>query len=374
MGDVKVIANYLPQFHVIPENSKWWGENFTDWIAVKKSSPTFLGHMQPRVPLNENYYSLDDVETIRWQASLAKKYGVYGFGIYHYWFSSEKILLQKPAELLLANKDIDIHYCFLWDNTSWTRTWSKSKFMNDWVPDFDNESTSIDADNGILAELIYGNESEWEKHFMYLLEFFQDERYIKIDNKPVFGIFQPRNDFRTVEKMVRYWDNLARKYGFAGVFCMSKDNWQHKNLEYKIRYAPFCTEKFWDSLVYRLKKIKSQKTDKPMYFDYDKMWNKIIKYAKKSDDATILSGFVDFDDTPRRARKARVIKGATPEKFGKYMYRLMEVAKRQNKEYVFCTAWNEWGESAYLEPDVHNGYQYIEALGNAINKINQNSD
>ena len=374
MSKIKVIANYLPQFHVIPENSKWWGENFTDWVAVKKSEPLYLGHMQPRVPLNENYYSLDDVEAIRWQASLAKKYGIYGFGIYHYWFSSKQILLQKPAELLQANKDIDIHYCFLWDNTSWTRTWSKSKLMNDWAPNFDKKTNDEEDSNGILAELIYGDESEWKKHFLYLLKFFKDDRYIKIDNKPIFGIFQPRNDFKTIQKMVKYWDTLAKENGFAGMICMSKDNWQNKNLEYKIRYAPFATEKIWDSLQYRLKKIKSQKADTPMYFNYDKMWKNIIKYAQKSDRNTILSGFVDFDDTPRRVRKARIIRGASPKKFGEYMYELMKIAQKQAKELVFVTAWNEWGESAYLEPDVNNGYQYIEALGNAIAKINQNSD
>ena len=80
---IKVIANYLPQYHQIPENDKWWGEGFTDWVAVKKSEPLYSGHNQPRVPYNDNYYSLDQPDAIRWQAELANKYGVFGFGIYH---------------------------------------------------------------------------------------------------------------------------------------------------------------------------------------------------------------------------------------------------------------------------------------------------
>ena len=83
---VKVIANYLPQYHRIPENDKWWGAGYTDWVAAKNAKPLFEGHKQPRIPLNNNYYDLSEVNTIRWQAQLAKRYGVYGFGIYHYWF------------------------------------------------------------------------------------------------------------------------------------------------------------------------------------------------------------------------------------------------------------------------------------------------
>ena len=83
----KLIANYLPQYHRIPENDLWWGEGYTDWVAVKNAKPLFEGHEQPRIPLNHNYYSLDDVNVIRKQAELAKSHGIDGFGIYHYWFS-----------------------------------------------------------------------------------------------------------------------------------------------------------------------------------------------------------------------------------------------------------------------------------------------
>ena len=136
-NNIKVIANYLPQYHVIPENNRWWGNGFTDWLAVKKAKPLFLGHNQPRVPLNNHYYSLDDVQEIKWQAELAREYGIYGFGIYHYWFSSDMNLLSTPAELMLHNRDIKINFMFIWDNGSWIRTWSNVRFANTWAPKYD---------------------------------------------------------------------------------------------------------------------------------------------------------------------------------------------------------------------------------------------
>ena len=121
---MKPLALYLPQFHTFPENDEWWGKGYTEWTAVRKAKPLFEGHRQPRIPQNENYYDLDNdgVKTLRWQADLAKKYGIYGFCFYQYWFNSKQ-LMEKPMETLRDNPDIDMNYCVCWANESWTRTW-----------------------------------------------------------------------------------------------------------------------------------------------------------------------------------------------------------------------------------------------------------
>ena len=129
----QIIALYLPQYHRIPENDKFWGDGFTDWVTVKNAKSLFDGHQQPRVPLNDNYYDLSLKENVAWQAQLAKEYGIDGFGVYHYWFNNEQNLLTKPAEIIRDNDDIDINYFFVWDNGNWIRSWSNVA-GNDWAP------------------------------------------------------------------------------------------------------------------------------------------------------------------------------------------------------------------------------------------------
>ena len=365
MNKTKIIANYLPQFHEIPENNRFWGKGYTDWVAVKKARPLFENHMQPRVP-EFGYYKLDNRETIEWQANLARKNGIYGFGIYHYWFSSDLKLLEKPAEILLDAPDIDINYMFIWDNGSWKRTWSNVKRGNDWAPTFDSseqvKSNNME-DNGMLAELKYGSEEDWKVHFEYLYRFFKDDRYIKKDNRPVFAFFQPDNDYKTVMEMCKYWDKLAKKNGFEGMCFISKNNYQGANLEYKFRYEPLSVNNTWELFISRLQNVKNRYIPKLRIYDYDKVWKKIIKNAKNCTDMNqFFGGFVGFDDTPRRGKKAKIILGQSPEKFEYYMKKLYKISNEQGKEYLFLTAWNEWGEGAYLEPDENYGNQYLNVI------------
>lgn len=367
---VKIIANYLPQYHQIPENDKWWGKGFTDWIAVKNASPLFENHNEPRIPLNNNYYDLSKPENIRWQAKLAKENGIYGFGIYHYWFSSDLNLLQTPSEIILNDKSIDIHFMFIWDNFTWKRTWSKLTNGAAYAPAFDGEHDETNHDNGILAELKYGNEEEWKIHFDYLLKFFEDDRYIKIDNKPVFSFYQSRNNFPVIKKMVSYWDKLAKENGFSGIMCLSKDILYPVKLERRMKYSPFQMTTPFLYLKYKLKSKKYLKIGKPAVWDYDEVWKDIITEAKFSAKDSYLCGFVGYDDSPRRGNKARIIKGGSPQKFEYYLKKLLEISKRQNKEFMFLMAWNEWGEGSYLEPDTINKYEYLEAVKKAIGAIN----
>lgn len=371
MKKVRVIANYLPQFHETPQNNKWWGQGYTDWVAVKKSKPLFDGHRQPRVPEN-GYYSLDQKEVIAWQAEIARENGVDAFGIYHYWFSSDLRLLEKPAEILRDSPDINIGYLFIWDNSNWRRTWSNVRFGNDWAPKFEGNGENSDEDRGILAELKYGSEKEWREHFEYLLRFFTDKRYVKVDNRPVFCFFNPDNDSETLKRMCEYWDQLAREHGFSGVHIIEQRKHMGGSIsKYGFTYEPpyhgWYSRTFAERVAKRILKELRAKINKPLICDYDKIWKRIIGFADKCKDENLYYGaFVGYDDSPRRGGKGTIVKGESPEKFERYMKKLLDISSGQRKEFVFITAWNEWGEGAYLEPDTVNGMAYLDALRRSV--------
>lgn len=359
---LKLVAFYLPQFHRIPENDEWWGKGFTDWVSVKKARPLFPGHYQPRVPICENYYNLLDKKVVMRQAKQAKNAGIYGFCIYHYWFG-DKLLLEKPAENLLGWKDIDINFCFSWANESWIASWSKLVEGNVW-----NDSVKRNIKQGdYLIKQKYGDKCEWERHFKYLLPFFSDKRYIKKDNRPVFIIYKP-NDIKNLKDMMKIWNKLAIDNGFCGIFFVATNDkkWRRKGMDGMLMYEPsytFCyeEEKIFDKGFWFLRGrdfFANVGLEFPKLAKYHTIWKKILKRKSKKN---VFPGiFVDFDSSPRKGKKGTIFIGASPLNFKKYLQRFIK--KYADKEFVFITAWNEWGEGAYIEPDKKYGDRYLKII------------
>ncbi|HBI63201.1 MAG TPA: glycosyl transferase [Lachnospiraceae bacterium] len=358
-GDnVKVIAFYLPQYHPISENDKAWGKGFTEWTNVKKAKPLFEGHYQPKIPLNGNYYNLLDGNTARWQSDLAQQNGIFGFCYYHYWFSGRK-LLEKPAERMLNNMEVTIPFCFCWANENWTRKWNG-------------------AENEVIMEQDYGDRADWERHFEYLLPFFEDSRYITLNGKPVFIIYRPElipdvNDFthfikkRCIEEGLKGCEIIFQRSDF-----MRNEKLKH-TLEYDhcIAFEPLHSwlEITWERIWSKAKRtlFKSKHTVYTVR-DYDKTWRQILRRSFR-DRKMIAGAFTDWDNTARN-RCGLLYKGASPEKFASYMSRLVKkVYKSGRLNVVFLTAWNEWGEGSYLEPDEKNGFAYLQAVRDAVHQI-----
>ena len=372
---MKIIPVYLPQFHCIPENDEWWGKGFTEWVNVKNATPLFKGHYQPRVPLDDNYYDLSRLETLEWQCRTARKYGIYGFCMYHYWFNG-RLLLEKPMEMLLAHPEIDMNYCISWANHDWNDGWKASDR---------NPRTLIAHD--------FDDEKDWTAHFNYMLPFFKDPRYITENNKPFLVIYAP-HFIRKISKMLDLWTDMARRNGFEGLTyiyqsaaaCLS-ENWDRSRFDYGVEMNPGYakisqsgTDMFKIRLTRYARYIKSRlgirkslsirkKSDKVTVLDYDSVWERILALHPRYPHM-IPGAFVDWDNTPRYKGQGYLYQGASPEKFKEYFRRLLLKTEKEYKtDKIFVFAWNEWAEGGYLEPDKRYGYGYLEAIEECLEEF-----
>lgn len=345
---MKVLAMYLPQFHRVKENDEWWGEGFTDWVSTKNAKPLYEGHYQPHVPQDNNYYDLSNIESMRWQSELMHRYSVDGVCMYHYWFEKGKRILEKPAEILLDHKDIDMPFCFSWANETWARSWGNVKEANVWSnlcePDVQSKS--------ILLKQEYGNEEDWRVHFNYLLPFFRDPRYIKYNGKPLFMIYKTRL-INCLDDMLTCWRKWIKEEGFDDLYIIGSgcNPGDYSSINAELYHEPLRANKSLIENIFTagIKKI-----------NYNSIWNNIIYETTKEN--TYYGGFVSYDDTPRRGVEGIVVEDVSPKKFGEYLSKLMAKNYKQGNEFVFINAWNEWGEGMHLEPDEKNGYAFLEQI------------
>lgn len=388
---MKIIAFYLPQFHEIPENNKWWGEGFTEWTNVKKAKPLFQDHYQPREPLNNNYYNLLNNNIKLWQIELAKKYGVYGFAFYHYWFKDGKKLLEKPVEQYLENENLDLPFCLSWANEPWSRRWDGSEHK-------------------VLMPQEYGGKKEWKKHFEYLLPFFKDDRYIYKEDKPLFIIYKPII-IPLLNEMLDYWQELAKQNNLNGIYFAYQhpsfhffENKDDSRFDMAIEFEPLYSKylkRNYKNVLEKLSDSLKRINDGPSGFSNEakKIFNSVINKLFPDNvvlrlNATDIQSyedlvdisinhsplnkksvpgvFPDWDNTPRRGKNSSLFVGSNPKKFENYLKKQIKRAKEvYNTNYIFINAWNEWGEGAYLEPDKKHRYSYLEAIKNSLTEYNE---
>lgn len=345
----RVIAYYLPQFHPIPENDKWWGNGFTEWTNVGRARPLFYGHYQPRVPADLGYYDLRLSEVREAQAEMASNAGIEGFCYYHYWFSGKQ-LLERPFNDVLNSKKPDFPFCLCWANHSWEE--------KTWVPN---------GKNKILIKQQYLGDEDHINHFNSLREAFQDNRYIKIDNKPLFVIYAP---YDISKHDIKLWNDLALRYGFSGIYFVAVV-FKEKDIDDLLLSgynAVIYDLMFKRKSMVRLMSAVTHKYFKMPYFidyrDYTKTLLCELPIMKNIYPCII----PNYDHTPRSGSRGSMFINSTPENWSKLILLLLEKMslKKYEENIIFLKSWNEWGEGNYMEPDLRYGKRYLEVLRDCI--------
>lgn len=347
--DIKLIAFYLPQFHTFEENEQWHGRGFTEWTNVTKAIPMYKGHFQPQLPIDVGFYDLSTAKVMYRQMELAKQYGIYGFCFHYYWFSGKR-LMETPIFNYLNDKNLDFPFCLCWANENWSKKWDG-------------------GNNEVLMQQTL-KEDDWKKFATDIAPFLKDERYIKIDNKPILIIYRPslfehnlfldfiknlRNEFKNIGigevhlVMARCWDddnNVPSYYNMDAAVEFPP----HKMLELRNKENVIIHPEF-----------KGQIYDMDDYIDNN-------KYLYNVDYKLYKTVFPNWDNTPRRKYESHILQ-TTPLTYKKWLKGCIKWTKEnrtKDEQFVFINAWNEWAEGAHLEPDNRNGYAYLQATKEAL--------
>ena len=357
MSKARVIAFYLPQYHPTDNNNKWWGSGFTEWTNVAKAKKMYPGHYQPKIPADLGFYDLRMPQVYEQQAQLAREAGIEGFCYYHYWFSANHQELDLPFKNVVEAKTPDFPFCLCWANESWY-----SKFWN----------KDGSASKQLLAEQHYLGEDDNTTHFYTLLDAFKDERYMKIDGRVLFLIYNPFT-FEKFEEFKTQWNQLAIENGLPEfyfvaqtlyaerideIFSLGYDGVNHCHRLDNITRYKFLRRVL--NVVKRVVKI-------PFIIPYKTAIKNVIDSQdyKKNVFPTMMP---NWDHTPRSNDGGSVLHNSNPELFREHAKDILRttIDKPQSHKIVFLKSWNEWGEGNYMEPDLKYGKGYITALHNAI--------
>ena len=360
----QIIAFYLPQYYPFKENDEWWGKGFTEWTNVGKAKPLFKGHNQPRVPTELGYYDLRLPEVREQQAELAREAGVTAFCYWHYWFGNGKRLLERVFDEVLESGKPDFPFCLGWANHSWyAKTWDINSQKSD----------------KLLIEQTYPGLDDAKMHFDFLVKAFKDPRYIKIDGKPLFFIFRPKD---LPESYINYFQKRAIAEGFPGILFVAQltasDN---KEFFIKLGYDLFVVQRLGafmerqkfkgqTRLLRYIRIIKGLFQNRPPFcYDYANSLDLFVTDEELAND--VLPSIVpQWDHTPRSGWNGSLYINATPKLFYKQVKKALNVIKDKpdDRKIIFLKSWNEWGEGNFMEPDLTYGRGFCEALRKALDE------
>ena len=346
-----VVPFYLPQFHPVEENDRWWGRGFTEWTNVAAARPVYQGHHQPKVSTDMGFYDLR-LDSIRdQQAELASRHGIRGFMYYYYWFAGKR-LLERPIEALLRGGP-DFPFCIMWANENWTRRW-----------DGRSEDVLIGQDY---------DECPAEKFIDDVMEFLKDPRYLRVDGKCLLSVYRP-GQMEDFPQVVKHWRQRAAEEGIelhlvsvdvAREFDALEGSVADNELDGLMGFPPH--NHLWSWIPHEGLGVDPR--FKGNLLSYPAMVRDAERRLRAGVDAGSFPGvMVTFDNTARRQWAGDVWFGMNPFTFRRWLTEAVRaVADRPFSErVVFVNAWNEWAEGAVLEPSDRFGSTFLQAVRDVV--------
>lgn len=366
---LRAIAFYLPQYHPVPENDAFWGAGFTEWRNVVRARPRFSGHEQPHLPADLGFYDLRLAEIRSAQAALARTAGLSGFCYYHYWFAGRSVL-NRPFDEVLASGNPDFPFMLCWANENWTRAWDGG------------------AHEVLLAQSY--SDADTRAHARQLIPAFADPRYIRINGRPVFAIYN-------VDELPcpRRWSDLFRNTCEAeGVtpYLIRVERWLDCDIrppaalgfDAALDFQPFSRSfRRWLDARPDLRAAPLRRTLNRLRRDWQRIqsWRSFDRHhdmaafvafdaCQTAPDYTCFPGVApSWDNSARRPPgKAIIFRGTSPALFSDWVTARARSFRppTPDENLFFVNAWNEWAEGNHLEPCLRHGHNWLTALRSGL--------
>jgi lipopolysaccharide biosynthesis protein len=348
----RLIAFYLPQYHPIPENDAWWGRGFTDWTMVARARPVYPGHHQPHLPADLGFYDLRLGETRVAQAELAREFGIDGFCYFHYWFHGKQ-LLERPFNEVLASGRPDFPFCLCWANEGWARTWDGR------------------ADHVLIGQTYSPDDDR--QHMRWLAAAFQDSRYIRVEGKPIFLVYNA-SSLPDPIATTTIWREEAIRLGVGELMLCKvhshrdvRRDPQSQGFDAAVCFEPdtaallTTAERAYWPVARRLNLLKGS-----LIVSYSNWAARSLRQPKPPY-RQYPCVTPSWDNSARRESGAFILHGATPASYERWLRSVVSAAETSGGSdgLVFVNAWNEWGEGNHLEPCQGWGRGYLQATRRA---------
>ncbi|HRH77670.1 MAG TPA: glycoside hydrolase family 99-like domain-containing protein, partial [Cellvibrionaceae bacterium] len=272
------------------------------------------------------------------------------------------MLLERPFNEVLKSGSPGLPFCLCWANENWTRAWDG-------------------LERQLLIKQDY-NDKDSKDHINWFIDVFKDERYIKIDGRPLLLIYR-LDHLPDTKGLIGEWRKAVRNAGFSDIYLVAVKNgfvqlsdeailengfdgivdFQPNRIDFpnptglKAWLYRFAKRVLPDSVYQRVKVSVSANN----IVDYRSMVKGLLKKEWPKIYRKFPTIFPSWDNSARR-KSATIIQNDDPELFGEWLHHSIECVEvyPESERLVFVNAWNEWAEGCHLEPDQKYGKSFLE--------------
>ena len=332
-----------------------WPDGTGEWEIIKKGTPRYEGHYQPKRPL-WGYGLDDDPEVMEKWIDAATDHGVNVFIFDWYWFDEGPFLESALNNgFLKAENNEEMQFYLMWANHDVKRNyWNVHKFTDDTSILWEG---AVDLDNfKIIVDRVIN-------------KYFKQPNYFKIQGKPVFSVFSIQNliisfgGIQETKAAIDYFREETRKAGFPGLHIQlighgAPNGEQIANIE--SLGASSITKYNWGG---------------PHREDYIQWGAESMERRSQWDSMLSIPYFpnasIGWDDSPRFPHKGKehtVHYNKSPESFTAFLREAKAYCDNHPDQPKLITifSWNEWIEGGYLLPDMKYDFAYLEAVKKVI--------